>query len=91
LVQDLLGSGLLSLSSAQERIFFNPKLPADLGRDEASLATSTTPLQQQLPETKQQSKSGSQGTRILPVYVLSLLGYHKQLLLDHDQLMAAYD
>jgi hypothetical protein len=79
-VEDLIGSGLLALSTSHENIFFNPKLP-NFRQEESS-----TDIAGSLGK---EFISRSQGTHILPVYVFSLIGKPPGLLFDQHSQYAA--
>eukprot|EP01114_Cavostelium_apophysatum_P023378 TRINITY_DN8786_c0_g1_i1.p1 TRINITY_DN8786_c0_g1~~TRINITY_DN8786_c0_g1_i1.p1 ORF type:complete len:710 (+),score=142.99 TRINITY_DN8786_c0_g1_i1:64-2193(+) len=82
-VEDLLGSGLLSLSTPAQNAFFNQRVP-DL--DELEDLSTTSPS---IEDSEKSDRSKSQNTKVLPVYVLSLVAHEEGLLLDQNFLSVA--
>jgi hypothetical protein len=75
--EDLLASGLISISANYKNTFFNQKV------------VETTNMLPDDSANANKTKKASQGTRILPVYVLSLIGKDENLLIDHRSLFVA--
>lgn len=72
-IRDLLGSGLIGLSSPERSVFFNPNIPNSETKSDSFISK---PFEH------------SKGTRILPVYVFSLVGEDADLLFEnHSRLV----
>eukprot|EP00003_Mantamonas_plastica_P025575 TRINITY_DN5042_c0_g1_i3.p1 TRINITY_DN5042_c0_g1~~TRINITY_DN5042_c0_g1_i3.p1 ORF type:complete len:832 (+),score=235.54 TRINITY_DN5042_c0_g1_i3:3-2498(+) len=84
---DVLASGLISsLSSTLSSTFYNPNVPNPemvvQDKDEEAVDASA-PLPSD-ESSKDKTQTGSVGTRILPVYVMSLIGSHDDDLMMDD-------